>query len=234
VCFVGYTLTTSSDNATIGLDFTFTCVTTEAFITFNRDSITVCFITVSNTDGACALDSNYNPNYTYTCNSTTNTYTVIIPGSYLTDSLHGTTWRCLNPFGGVISNPKILYVNGELVYCNYNFSKSTNTVALSSSFVRLFYTYVLAVISPFFKRTTKNWIVSFSLTIIHLIYYTKQSFKEHLVIIYLYDISKNYIFIFIYLSTYSFKVFLMKAKWALTVIWSPSSFHPSPHVHFQI
>jgi hypothetical protein len=51
----GYTLTTSSDKATVGLDFTFTCVTTETYITFNRDSTTVCFITGSNTDDTLSL-----------------------------------------------------------------------------------------------------------------------------------------------------------------------------------
>ena len=112
----GYTLTTSSDNATVGLDFAFTCVTTKTFIIFNRDSTTVCFITGGNTDGTCVLDPGYTPDYTYTCNTTTNTYTVTIPGSYLTESLHGTTWRCEDPFGGGGSNIKILYVNGELCF----------------------------------------------------------------------------------------------------------------------
>ena len=124
----GYTLTTSSDNATIGLDFTFTCVTTHTFIVFNRDSTTVCTITGSNTDGTCVFTGSYNTDYTYTCNTTTNTYTVTIPGSYLTESLHGTTWRCSSPSGGERSNTKILYVNGELFFffhpfCNYNSCK---------------------------------------------------------------------------------------------------------------
>jgi hypothetical protein len=110
----GYTLRTSSDKATVGLDFTFTCITTETFIIFNRDSSTVCFITGRNTDGTCALDGGSISDYTYTCNTTTNAYTVTIPGSYLIESLHGTTWRCENPFGGGQSSTKILYVNGEL------------------------------------------------------------------------------------------------------------------------
>ena len=115
----GYTLTTSSDKATVGLDFTFTCVTTETYIIFNRDDSTICFITSSNTDDTCALDPGYITNYAYTCNHTTNTYTVTIPGSYLTDSLHRTIWWCENPFGGgAPSNTKILYVNGE-VFCSF-------------------------------------------------------------------------------------------------------------------
>jgi hypothetical protein len=112
----GYTLKTSSDNATVGLDFTFICVGTESGVTFNRDVTTVCTIAGSNTDGICVLELGYIANYTYTCNPTTNTYTVTIPGSYLTESLHGTNWICDDPFGGSPSNTKILYVNGELLY----------------------------------------------------------------------------------------------------------------------
>ena len=80
-----------SDKATIGLYFTFTCVTTCTLILFNKDSTTVCFISGSNTDGRCVLDGGYITCYTYTCNTTTNTYTLTIPRSYLTESLHGTT-----------------------------------------------------------------------------------------------------------------------------------------------
>ena len=87
----GYTLTTSSDKATIGQYLTFTCVTTYTLILFNKDSTTVCFISGSNTDGTCVLDGGYITDYTYTCNTTTNTYTLTIPRSYLTESLHGTT-----------------------------------------------------------------------------------------------------------------------------------------------
>jgi hypothetical protein len=112
----GYTLTTSSDNATIGLDFTFKCVTTETVITFGRDNINVCTITGRNTDGTCDFGGGYITDYTYTCNPTTNTYTLTIPGSYLTESLHGTKWKCGSPFGGGRSNTKILYVNGELFF----------------------------------------------------------------------------------------------------------------------
>jgi hypothetical protein len=111
VHFPGFTLTTSSDNATVGLDFTFTCAT---LIAFTRDSTTVCTITGSNTNGTCVFAGGCTTVYAYTCNPTTNTYTVTIPGSYLTDSLHRTTWKCQNPFGGASSNVKILYVNGEL------------------------------------------------------------------------------------------------------------------------
>ena len=112
----GYTLTTSSDNATIGLAFTFTCVTTVTLIVFNRDSDTVCTIAGANTDGTCVLDGSYQTEYTYTCNPKSNTYIVTIPGSAMTESLHGTTWRCLPLGGGASSNAKILYVNGELLY----------------------------------------------------------------------------------------------------------------------
>ena len=51
----GFTLTTSSDNATIGLDFTFTCVTTETVITLDRYGTIVCTITGGNTDGTCGF-----------------------------------------------------------------------------------------------------------------------------------------------------------------------------------
>ena len=129
----GFTLT-SSDNATVGLDFTFTCVTTETLIAFNGDNTTVCIITGVNTDGTCVFDGGYITKYAYTCNPTTNTYTVTIPGSYLAESFHGTEWRCQNPFGGVSSNVKILYVNGELLFfllpfCNYSSCKYYNSPA---------------------------------------------------------------------------------------------------------
>ena len=96
----GFTLTTSSDNATVGLDFTFTCVTTESLIAFTRDTTTACTITGGNTDGTCVLTGSYIADYAYTCNPTTNTYTVTIPRSYLAESFHGMEWRCQNPFGG--------------------------------------------------------------------------------------------------------------------------------------
>ena len=116
----GFTLTTSSDNATVGLNFTFTCVTPETYIIFQRDSNRVCGIIGSNTDGTCEFFSRCITDYTYTCNPTTNTYAVTIPGSYLTESLHGTAWRCGFLLGGEISNTKILFVNGELFhhFCN--------------------------------------------------------------------------------------------------------------------
>ena len=116
VQFVGFTLTTSSENAIVGLDYTFTCVTTETRIAFTRSTDSVCIITGSNTDGTCVFNGHYITDYTYTCNPTTNTYTVTIPGSYLTDNLHRTTWTCTNPFGGTKSNTKLLYVNGELFF----------------------------------------------------------------------------------------------------------------------
>ena len=87
----GYTLTTSSDNATVGLDFTFTCVTTETVIIFTRNSTTVCIMTGGNSDGTCVFTGGCITDYTYACNPTTNTYTVTIPGSYRTGSLHRTT-----------------------------------------------------------------------------------------------------------------------------------------------
>ena len=115
VHFPGYTLTMSSDKATVGLDFTFTCVTTETLVRFKIFNTNVCIITGGNTDGTCVFDGSYTTKYTYTCNPTTNTYTVTIPGLYLTERLHATNWTCQHPFGGVPSNTEILYVNGELV-----------------------------------------------------------------------------------------------------------------------
>jgi hypothetical protein len=116
VQFVGFTLTTSSENAIVGLDYTFTCITTETGIVFTRDITAVCTITDCNRDGTCVFSGEYITNYTYTCNPTTNTYTVTIPGSYLTDNLHRTQWTCASLFGGTTSNTKLLYVNGELFF----------------------------------------------------------------------------------------------------------------------
>ena len=116
VQFAGYTLTTSSDNATIGLDFTFTCVTTETSLIFQKGTTVVCVIIGSKTDGTCKLAGGCITVYAYTCNPTTNTYTVAITGSNLTESLHGTTWKCGDSYGGETSNTTILYVNGELFF----------------------------------------------------------------------------------------------------------------------
>ena len=77
-------------------------------MSFTRDGTAVCTITGSNTDGTCVFGGGYRTDYIYTCNPTSNTYTVTIPGSYVTDSLRETEWRCSNPFGGAISNTKIL------------------------------------------------------------------------------------------------------------------------------
>ena len=126
----GFTLTTSSDNATVGLNFTFTCVTTETLIIFKRDSNRVCGIIGSNTDGTCVLHGDYNTDYTYTCNRITNTYAVTIPGSYLTESLHGTTWMCGYLFGPEASNTKILYVNGELFFIIFVIRALVNVIIL--------------------------------------------------------------------------------------------------------
>jgi hypothetical protein len=103
-------------------------------MSFIRDVTAVCTITGGNTDNTCVFSGYYIPDYAYTCNPTTNTYTVTIPGSYLTDSLLGTEWKCQNPFGGASSNVKILYVNGELLFfllpfCNYSSCKYYNSPA---------------------------------------------------------------------------------------------------------
>ena len=126
----GFTLTTSSDNATVGLDFTFTCVTTETYIMFESDSNRVCDIIGSNTDGTCEFLSNCITDYTYTCNPTTNTYAVTIPGSYLTERLHGTTWMCGVLFGREESNTKILFVNGELFFIIFVIRALVNVIIL--------------------------------------------------------------------------------------------------------
>ena len=75
----GSTLTTSTDKATVGQYFTFTCVSTDTFIIFDRDSTNICVIIGGDTDGTCVLDETYETNYTYTCNPTTNrNYTRIL------------------------------------------------------------------------------------------------------------------------------------------------------------
>ena len=90
------------------------CVTTKSYIIFIRDTFTVCVITGSNPDNTCLLTGSNITEYTYTCNPTTKTYTVTIPGSYMIESMHRMAWECGNPFGEERSNIKKLYVNGEL------------------------------------------------------------------------------------------------------------------------
>jgi hypothetical protein len=151
----GYTLTTSSDKATVGLDFTFTCVTTGTAITFTRDADTVCVITGRNTDGTCAFAGSYIADYTYTCSPTTNTYTVSIPGSDMTESLRGTAWRCQHPFGeGTASATKIIYVNGELYFiflllCNYNSCKYYNSSGRVYVFVVIYMVFCIRHMQQF-------------------------------------------------------------------------------------
>ena len=126
----GYTLTTSSYKVTVGLDFTFTCVTTDTAMSFISDVTAVSTITGSNTDGV--FTGSYITDYTYTCNPTTNTYTVTIPGSYLTESLHGTEWRYQNPFGGehqMLRYFMVSYFSFYFLVCNYSSSKYNNSPA---------------------------------------------------------------------------------------------------------
>jgi hypothetical protein len=99
---------------------------------FESDSNRVCDIIGSNTDGTCELLGNYNTDYTCTCNPTTNTYTVTITGSYLTESLHGTAWRCGHLFGSEASNTKILFVNGELFFIIFVIRALVNVIILGT------------------------------------------------------------------------------------------------------
>jgi hypothetical protein len=69
----------------------------EAHVSGLHDNDCCCKCTINKltinikTDGTWVLDGGYKTDYTYTCNTTTNTYTLTIPRSYLTESLHGTT-----------------------------------------------------------------------------------------------------------------------------------------------
>lgn len=102
--FVAIVLTTSSDKATTGIDFIFTCnfSSFEHYVSIYRDSILECGV-------PCRL-YNYNLNYTCTCNDTTLILT--IPGTFDIDKLHGSTWICYD-IHWKMSNTVLLNVNGR-------------------------------------------------------------------------------------------------------------------------
>ncbi|XP_052074673.1 uncharacterized protein LOC127712344 isoform X2 [Mytilus californianus] len=98
-------LTTSSDKATTGIDFSFSCnfFSYENIVAIYRDTIRECRFRLP-----CRLYSN-NLNYTCTCNDTTIILT--IPGTFDIDNLHGSQWKCSGVYGSSNFDTVMLYVN---------------------------------------------------------------------------------------------------------------------------
>ncbi|XP_063442083.1 hemicentin-1-like [Mytilus trossulus] len=90
-------LTSSSDGASVGVDFTLSCQSNVLSIVFNRDGNVVCTITGDNSDGTCRFFGDCNQNYQYRCNDSAGVYNLTIPSSYDIDTLHGSNWRCSAP-----------------------------------------------------------------------------------------------------------------------------------------
>ncbi|XP_063448059.1 cell adhesion molecule 3-like [Mytilus trossulus] len=91
------------------MDFNFTCITNDFFVTITRNDIDECALVHTNSDGSCIFLRDCNLNFTISCNFTT--YTLTIPGSFDINTLHGSNWSCSGDFGADISNRVMLYVN---------------------------------------------------------------------------------------------------------------------------
>ncbi|CAC5419486.1 unnamed protein product [Mytilus coruscus] len=110
--YTAFLLTTSSDRATIGNEFNFTCnlaKDSNGIISIVRDHIDECIIDV---DRTCRL-LNCNPNYDYSCNGSTIILT--LSGNFDIDSLHGSRWKCHDILRDMDSNEMMIYVNVEPV-----------------------------------------------------------------------------------------------------------------------
>lgn len=107
---LGFLLTTSPNQATVGESLSFMCTTNEQFVTFNKNGMLYCIIT--NNEGNCSLDSTTCPTVTNNCSI--GKLTITLPGSLVNTNLHGSKWKCASPFGfGNPSNEVELYVNGK-------------------------------------------------------------------------------------------------------------------------
>ncbi|CAC5421801.1 HMCN [Mytilus coruscus] len=103
----------SSEKATLGVDFTITCVSNDRAIVFRRNVTNECTIAGGYSNGTCNLIGEYNHNYKYNCNNSTGEYmyNLTIPSSFNIDTLHGSRWSCSAPIEVVSSENIQLYVN---------------------------------------------------------------------------------------------------------------------------
>lgn len=111
-------LSTHSSTVVEGEDFSFICSYGNSFIEFRKDNRPICYIRGINSDGTCDIPGSYERNFTYTCDSST--YNVTIPGLFLTESLHGTEWECLNLFDNSQNSGKQkLYLKSKCLFVIY-------------------------------------------------------------------------------------------------------------------
>ncbi|CAG2225744.1 unnamed protein product [Mytilus edulis] len=115
-----FVLTPSSDRATTGIDFNFTCIFTytyayyKMYVILYRDDTIECAVRMVRGFGYCSIVV-CNESYSYTCND--NALVLTIPGTIDLDNLHGSSWNCrsLDVF---LSNTVILYVNIPITKVN--------------------------------------------------------------------------------------------------------------------
>lgn len=98
----------SSDRATSGIDFNFTCFYTFTdFVIIYRDDT---FEFAVRGFGDCRVVYDRYGYFNYTCNE--NILVLVIPATFDIDTLHGSRWYCRG-IDSVITNTVILYVNGK-------------------------------------------------------------------------------------------------------------------------
>lgn len=105
----------SSEKATLGVDFTITCVSNVRAIYFRRDVTNERTIAGGQSNGTCNFIGEYNHNYKYDCNNSTGEYmyNLTIPSSFNINTLHGSRWICSAPIEVVSSETIQLYANGK-------------------------------------------------------------------------------------------------------------------------
>lgn len=111
--FVAFLLTTSSDRATAGREFNFTCSILQpnydTSVNISRYNEPLCMAYVSY-DGRCLFILDHTISYTCICNYSSIILTV--PGTIDKDILNGSRWTC--GIQSNVSNPVKLYVDSNM------------------------------------------------------------------------------------------------------------------------
>lgn len=112
VILAAFVLTPSSDQATTGIDFNFTCFYTfTQFVIIYRDNKAEFAVRGY---GDCSMVYDPKGYYRYTCNE--NILVLVIPGgTFELDNFHGSVWYC-HSLDTTFSNTVVLYVNSKYSY----------------------------------------------------------------------------------------------------------------------
>ncbi|XP_076107186.1 hemicentin-1-like isoform X2 [Mytilus galloprovincialis] len=115
-----FLLTTSSDRATAGWEFNFTCSNFQpkynnTLVNISRYNESKCMAYVTY-DGRCLYILNHTISYTCICYYSSITLTV--PGTFDKDKLNGSRWTCGSQIQGEVSNPVKLYVDIPILKVN--------------------------------------------------------------------------------------------------------------------